>query len=86
MASHCGPLLYTLDVVKHHPPILKITFKLHMLHQVQSTSRSFGEHFEDVHLLFLAREDTIVFVFKLSFLLYSHDVVNNPSSIILIKW
>jgi hypothetical protein len=44
MTCHCGPLLDTLDMVKHEPRVLHISSLLHVLHEVHATSRLVYQH------------------------------------------
>ena len=51
VARHGGPTGDTLDMVKHNPCILKVTCRLHLPHQVDTTPRANFEHLEDKDLV-----------------------------------
>jgi hypothetical protein len=51
MASHGGPMLDTLDVIKHDPRILQISSGLHSFDQVHSGSGPHLGHLENKHLV-----------------------------------
>jgi hypothetical protein len=51
MTCHSGPLLDTLDMVKHEPRILEISSWLHVLDEVHTTSKFVYQHLEDVHFI-----------------------------------
>jgi hypothetical protein len=46
MASHGGPMLDLLDVIKHDPRVLQISSGLHSFDQVHSGSGPHLEHLE----------------------------------------
>ena len=41
VAGHRGPVLHALDVIKHHPRIQQVPWRLHPPYEVHSTSGSF---------------------------------------------
>jgi hypothetical protein len=51
MASHGGPVLDTLDVIKHDPRIFQISSGLHLIDQVHLGSRPHLGHLENKYLV-----------------------------------
>jgi hypothetical protein len=51
MASHGGPMLDTLDVIKHDPRVLQISSRLHSFDQVHPRSRPRLKHLENKYLV-----------------------------------
>src|ERR1700737_3914763 len=51
MSGHGGPPFDPLDVIRHHPRVLKVPTRLHSTNQIHSTSRTNLRHLEDEHLV-----------------------------------
>jgi hypothetical protein len=80
MVHHCGPLLDTLNMVKHEPHVLQISSWLHALYEVHTTSRSIFQHLEDVHLILaLTWKDIAVDVLNCSVPFHCHDATIGSS-------
>jgi len=78
MASHSGPILYTLHVSNIIHAFWRS--RLHMFHEIHTTSRSLSEHLQNIHFLLpLPKINTIVNVFESRLFLHGHDVIDDTS-------
>ena len=83
MASHGGPMLNTLDVIKHNPHILQISSRLHSLDQVNPRSGPHLGHLENKHLVrvgALSRELVLLNVGPMVTASERGDAVHDPKS------
>ena len=51
MASHGGPMLNTLDVIKHNPSVFQMSSRLHSIDQMHPESGPHLRHLENKHLV-----------------------------------
>ena len=83
MASHGGPLFDTLNVIKHNPRVLQISFGLHSFDQVYPRSEPYLGHLENKHLLYiqaLARELVLLNVHPMDTAYECGNAVHDPKS------
>jgi hypothetical protein len=83
VAGHRCPFLDTLDVVKHNPPVLKITTWLHPLDQVHAAAWPHFGHLEQKHLIrirALAGEHVFLDIRPVAAASKHGDAIHDPKS------
>jgi hypothetical protein len=84
VASHGGPMLDTLDVIKHDPRMFQISSGLHPIDQVHTRSGPHLGHLENKHLVgirALTRELVLLNVGPMATASKLGDAVHDPKSL-----